>query len=289
MNEPLENLMVKARRGVLRADERRSLELGLNASLEATLLYQAGRGFDEEPVVKTGDETFLDGVAAEAALRFGRSPRSVRRRAPAVAVAIWVASGMAAAGTVGFTYHAARSLSVDRSRLATAPPQPTAPKASTQTAVVTGEILPQVAPSAGQGDSKQASRPAPRSLALPLRQSAQSLFLLANEARSDGRVTDAVRDYQRVQQEFPKSREAELATMSLGLLEMQQGNAPAAWTHFHRARLTHPSPEALWGEAQALRQLGRVDEERNLLEDLLSQYPGSAYASAASKRLGAQD
>jgi outer membrane protein assembly factor BamD (BamD/ComL family) len=45
--------------------------------------------------------------------------------------------------------------------------------------------------------------------------------------------------------------------------------------------------EALWGEEQALQQLGRPSEERAVLEELLQNYPRSAYVAAAEKRLAA--
>jgi hypothetical protein len=44
-------------------------------------------------------------------------------------------------------------------------------------------------------------------------------------------------------------------------------------------------PEAIWGESQALRRLGRADEERGALQELLDGYPQSAYSAAARKRL----
>jgi TolA-binding protein len=284
MNEPLENLMAKARRGNLRDEERRRLELGLNTSLEATLLYQAGCAFDQETVVMTGDETFLESLAAQAARRFGHCRRSAQRRTSTLAAAVWVISGLVAAATVGATYHFVGRLSSHAPKSVALPVGPVAQRAVQGTSA-SATVAPQCASAARQPEFKQASRTASPGTAVPPRQTAQSLFQLANEARVNGNIADAVRDYRLILSEFAYSREAELSTMSLGMLELQRGNAQAALPQFRRAHAANASPEALWGEAQALRQLGRAQEERLLLQELLARYPGSAYAPAASKRL----
>jgi TolA-binding protein len=297
MSEPLENLMARARRGELRADERTRLQIGLNASLEAALLYQAGCGFEDERVVEPGDETLLQRLAASTAERYGHSPRAARRLAPAAIVALWFATSLAAAAGLGaayFTIHRWPQAGRDRARPAVSQSVPqsvlltpeTAPK---QEVVVGGTVVPNNRQSLAQAPPNRSARPAARPAADGSGPTAKSLFRRANEARSDGRVADAVREYQQLQQEFPKSREAELATISLGLLELQRGNAQAALTQFHRAHVEYPSPEALWGEAQVLRDLGRFVQERELLEELLGRYPGSPYAAAANKRLAVQD
>ena len=81
--------------------------------------------------------------------------------------------------------------------------------------------------------------------------------------------------------------EANLAELSLGNLLLQTGDASGALTHFRRAGSTGAlGSEALWGEANALKKLGRSGEERQTLERLLARYPDGAYAKAARKRLG---
>jgi TolA-binding protein len=95
--------------------------------------------------------------------------------------------------------------------------------------------------------------------------------------------------YGRLQAEYPASPEALAAKISVGMLELQRGQASSALAQFRayrRANARSLRAEALWGEAEALRALGRSDEERAALDSLLSDHPGSAYAPAARKRLG---
>jgi TolA-binding protein len=309
MNEPLENLMAKARRRELRADERRRLEQGLNASLEAALLYQAGRSFDEEVVVQTGDETFIEGVATQAARRFGRVEARSRARVSALAVAVGSISSLAAAGILVVAVRASHpATSVAANHAATQARASTNPATSrfiqplhvpsvepSSAQAVTGELTPGLARAAipATPDVKHELTPpvtrADARSSLPALPTAPSLFQSANKSRSEGSIVAAVADYERLQREFPRSREAELATMSLGLIELQRGNPRMALAHFRRARLTQPSPEALWGEAKALHQLGNTADEHRVLDELLRHYPGSAYDAAARKRLEAQD
>ncbi len=98
----------------------------------------------------------------------------------------------------------------------------------------------------------------------------------------------AVRLSRELEDRFPESREAVTTHLSLGLLYLQQGANADALLEFRRYRAVGaPStmPDALWGESRALRQLGRVAEERAVLEELLDRYPSSAYAAAARRRL----
>jgi TolA-binding protein len=296
MSEPLENLMARARRGALRADERRRLEIGLNSSLEAALLYQAGCGFEEERVVEPGDETLLQSLAAQAAERYRHAPRVKRRFGLVAIAALWFATSLAAAAGLGAALHAIRSLSQVGSEHA----RPGASRSIPQLVSSAAPVPPRqeaavstVVPAVARSSTPTVSNQTPHVTAQPtiqgVRPTEKSLFLRANQARSEGRIADAARDYQRLQHDYPKSREAALATISLGLIELQQGNAQSALMQFRRAHAEYPSPEALWGEAQALHELGRREQERQLLEELLGRYPGSPYAAAANKRLAVQD
>jgi TolA-binding protein len=87
---------------------------------------------------------------------------------------------------------------------------------------------------------------------------------------------------------FPMSSEAAAGHLSLGMLLLQGGQPAAALGELRSYRTQGAGamvPEALWGESQALRELGRSDEERSTLQNLLGGYPTSAYAAAARKRL----
>ncbi|HVJ17363.1 MAG TPA: tetratricopeptide repeat protein [Polyangiaceae bacterium] len=121
-------------------------------------------------------------------------------------------------------------------------------------------------------------------------QSAAELFAAANRARVNGDIPGAIQLSRQLQNEYPRSTEATSSRLSLGLLYLQQGRSQAALEEFRLYRKLAPGgsqAEALWGEAQALRGLGRTDEERAVLEELLTRYPGSAFSGAAQKRLAA--
>jgi Flp pilus assembly protein TadD len=116
---------------------------------------------------------------------------------------------------------------------------------------------------------------------------ARSLFARANQQRLSGDTRGAVVLYQMLTERHPGTPEANLAELSLGNLLLQSGDASGALTHFRRAGSTGAlGSEALWGEANALKALGRTSEERRTLERLLALHPDGAYVKAARKRLG---
>ena len=78
--------------------------------------------------------------------------------------------------------------------------------------------------------------------------------------------------------------------MSLGVLYLEQGQPDLALQEYKIYRHIGSSlimAEALWGEEQALQQLGRTSEERAVLDELLRNYPHSVYVAAAEQRLAA--
>jgi tetratricopeptide (TPR) repeat protein len=111
---------------------------------------------------------------------------------------------------------------------------------------------------------------------------ADALFASANRERIRGNAGGAIALYERLRAEFPRSTEAAACNVTLGVLYLQLGQAERALGAFRRSPAT---AEALWGQAQALRQLGRPQEERLVLEDIVRRHGGSAYAPAAQKRL----
>jgi TolA-binding protein len=103
-----------------------------------------------------------------------------------------------------------------------------------------------------------------------------------------GDTRDAIALSCQLEEEYPTSREAVTSRLSLGMLYLQDRQPVAALEQFRGFRRVGSGatvPEAIWGESQALRQLGRAAEERATLEELLQAYPESAYAAAVRKRL----
>jgi TolA-binding protein len=122
----------------------------------------------------------------------------------------------------------------------------------------------------------------------PAGPTAQQLFSQANGARVRGDPGEAMVLLRQLERRFPMSSEATAGHLSLGMLLLQGGQPAQALDELRSYRAQGAGamvPEALWGESQALHELGRSDEERTTLQNLLGGYPTSAYAAAARKRL----
>lgn len=117
---------------------------------------------------------------------------------------------------------------------------------------------------------------------------AAQLFSDANQARRASNSARATQLYRLLQRKFPASQEAQLSLVTLGSLQLNGGNAAGALATFNRYLNRGGrslEAEALYGQAQALRRLGRTGEERRAWERLLARYPGSGYAPQARERL----
>lgn len=142
------------------------------------------------------------------------------------------------------------------------------------------EIATAAPPSTANFDAVPAANPPAAAL------SASQLFAAANAARVRGDVPSTLALYEALETNFPASSEASSAHLSLGMLYLRQRQPERALQSFQLAAGNAPaSAEVLWGEAQALRQLGRSQEEKDALSELLKRHPEAAYAAAARKRL----
>jgi TolA-binding protein len=165
------------------------------------------------------------------------------------------------------------------------PPSPTAssPRNSAQP-----EGTPALAPVAPTPASKvapaAAEAPAPRRVDT---ESARAMFLRARQLRQrDWSAAAAV--YERLIREHPYAIESGIAEMALAKWALSERRAQEALTWFRAHQRRSDSAlvaEALWGEAQALEQLGRNDEARRPWRRLLERYPTSSYAQVARQRL----
>ena len=120
--------------------------------------------------------------------------------------------------------------------------------------------------------------------------SPSELFADAKQARAAGDKTKAIAISRLLEETFPSSPEGILTHLSLGVLYLEQGQPTLALQEYKIYRHIGSSlvmAEALWGEEQALQQLGRTSEERAVLEELLRNYPHSVYVAAAEQRLAA--
>jgi tetratricopeptide (TPR) repeat protein len=129
-----------------------------------------------------------------------------------------------------------------------------------------------------------------RKVALRDEESAAGLLLRrAGDARQKGEADEAIGLYRKLQHDFRGSPEAILSTVPLGGLLLERRLPRAALGQYdlylsssHGGLLI---PEALYGRGRALAALGdRQEEERNW-KRLLGDFPNSAYAPLAQRRL----
>jgi TolA-binding protein len=116
-----------------------------------------------------------------------------------------------------------------------------------------------------------------------------SLLRQASDARRAGDDERAIGLYRKLQDDFPTSAEAVLASVPIGGLLLQTSAPRAALAAFD-AYLTSSRagallPEALYGRGRALAVLGDRREERRTWERLLADFPDSAYGPLARRRL----
>lgn len=122
----------------------------------------------------------------------------------------------------------------------------------------------------------------------PAEPSAAELFSEANQARRASNGARATQLYRLLQRKYPGSQEAQLSLVTLASLQLNSGNASGALSTFNRYLSQSGRPleaEALYGQAQAFRQLGRTSEEVRAWKRLLATHPSSGYAAQARERL----
>jgi tetratricopeptide (TPR) repeat protein len=295
------DLSARARRGELNDSEERQLRLLLRGSLEAQLAHRAGCEFDAQDSMLP-----LDDALAERVTRRLLVQTQPIRRAPhrigwkfAIAGALTVAAAAAApqlAERVGVSLPWGTELA---EVVRTAPPVPEPAAARRGERAPSAPVAEVLSPAAALSEPiapkslELYSTPAPSARDDQPRSSTgetpAKLFAEANRARRSGQLTQATALYQELQRRHPSAVEARAADIALGML--YSGRSPTlALSHF-RQYLQRGGPlalEALWGQAQALSDLGRPEEAREVYRALLTRYPRSTYANAASAKLGMQ-
>jgi len=118
-------------------------------------------------------------------------------------------------------------------------------------------------------------------------ESAALLFASAKQAQRAGDTARALARFQRLEQRFSSSSEAQVSRVVSGSLWSSAG-APSKALAEYDAYLKRGGPlaeEALVGRARALAALGRSAEELGCWRALLARYPTSLYAARARARL----
>jgi len=118
---------------------------------------------------------------------------------------------------------------------------------------------------------------------------AADLLAVANRARAERRYADALASYREVITSYAPTRQAQIAAVAAGELELERGNARAAQPLFQRVPYdAEVGAEALFGLAEAYRGEGRVVEERGALERFVRLYPSNPLTTVARSRLARQ-
>lgn len=306
--DDIEDLVALARRNELPAEAARKLRATLETSLEARLLLRAGIEFDAARAITSGDELRVERLAQFAAR--ATKQRSRRRLAPrALALrlaASFLVCAVAATGawsTVGMAKRRLSNPLILPTSSGDALVSPARPALAAGVEVVkdprpgSGSAVELPMPADTVPTLGPAVRPLPRSDPTATRRSslaprepawrtAQELFTAANSSRRAHEFERAIALYEQLQTSFPDSPEADESRLILGKLQLDRD--PRAALRQFRTVAGSPSeqsPEASWGEAQALRDLGRRGEERAALERLSRSFPNSPYADAVRKRL----
>jgi TolA-binding protein len=290
MNDCRGQLLQRIRRGLASDQERTAFEAHLGTCEMCRLALDIGDDFDQVGGADSEDAERVARIAAIARQVRSQLPpaitplRSSRLVWPLAAAAL-VLTGAAVAGGVGWQYLRADSAE------APSPPTPQQPATVAPPPAAQPERIRVSEPTeSAEPPPRPATRAAPaepQALAPP--PTAAELYRLANEARRSGQTSQAIAQYQQLQQRFPGSAQARLSHVSLGRLLLHGGSAAGALAQFD-AYLAGGSgqrlaAEALFGRGRALQALGRQAEEVQNWRRLIGQYPDSAYATHASRRL----
>ena len=279
-------LTIRGRRGMLTDSGKLALEAHLADCASCRLDQQIFAGLDQESLVEIRDGARLERLSAAArawaARRRGQSvdakPGARHARLWAAAAAIFLLAGTAGAATWWMGRQPGRSPHTL--------PSSQSPRVAAAAPVIAVPLAAAIEPS----ERPRAVEHAP---ARPARAAAQvtaaSLLRQAGDARREGEAERALTLYRRLQGDFAGTSEATLSQVPLGGLLFERGRAREALAQFDRYLDSVPRgvlvPEALYGRARALAALGDRPEEQRTWQRLLRDFPTSAYAPLARRRI----
>jgi TolA-binding protein len=279
-----ENLLARSRRGPLSPVERRALDAHLGVCGLCRAAVALGALTDDLPDLPSDDD---GAVVARLATRV--APRGSRR--PARARPIALAAGLALMAVAG----AAAAWIAARRPPAVSPPQASAAPAARRAVPEIAPMPPPAAPvparPASEGHRRRATEhvaaiPPPPAVEAP---SADRLFAEANAARGAGDLRTAASRYELLERQYPDSPEASVSLVSAGDLLARLDQPAAALERFDRYLAGNArgplAPEALFGRARCLRELGRAADEAGAWRALRERFPGSLYDRTARRRL----
>lgn len=208
-----------------------------------------------------------------------------------IAIAVGTLASVAAAATLVVVRRAPAPQAIASTHPST---QPLAahvpPRASPETANAPATDAELAESSGRQAAESQPERLQPTSRALADPASSSELFSRANQARRDGKVTEAARLYRALQERFSGTSEELVSRVTLGRLLLDRlGDSRGALVQFN-SYLASPGggalrEEAMVGRALALGRMGRRAEERAAWRALLDTWPKSTHGKRAQARL----
>lgn len=270
-----EHLFDLDRQASLSDAERAARDQHLAACASCRVEHGLRADFAREQVETEQDDALVQRAMSGALMVLSRpeaKPRApVRWRVPASIAAAALAAGVAAA-----------AWRTERPPSAPPPPSvrpstPPEPLTATATSAVETPSTPPVAVTTAP----------PAHVETP---NAAQLFARANAARRSGDVGRALPLYRRLLTEFASSREARTAEVTMARLLLDtQGSATEALGLFQRYQRELPdgtlAEEALLGEADALKILGRRADEAAALSRLLARFPTTVHRGRAAARI----
>lgn len=280
------DLLGRIRSGLPSAQDRAAFEAHLNSCESCRISLEVMDDFDKGGDAEPGDWARVSRMAAHAAAVYGERSRAPRRLARGpwalAAVAIVVAGAAVAGGALQRANKpSASSTHAPQESLSAQPARGSEKKARV--------LLEPPADPPPEEIQVPLPEPPPKSTApTGPTTTAADLYRAANDARRSGRTGEAIGAYQKLQKRFPGSAEGHASRVSLGGLLLRNGSFLAALTQFDAYLASgggRLAAEALFGRAQALRALGRSVDEVQDLERLVKDYPTSAYATHAKRRL----
>jgi len=116
------------------------------------------------------------------------------------------------------------------------------------------------------------------------------LYDQASQDLTQGRYTLALQAFRDFVQRFPNSDLADNAQYGIGECFFAQAKFDSAATEYALLEARFPQgdkvPASLWKRALCAEKLGRNEDARKLLQDLVKRYPQSGEAQLARERLG---
>jgi hypothetical protein len=287
-----EDLLERASRGTANADELSRLTQHLAGCfvcrVERALVVQAALDAaplpDEELVVARLKRA---STARSAAL----TGRHAKRKGAFVAIAL--AAGTVASVAAAATFVIVRGAAAPPAKVVTTSSQPPlAPAPPHRSEPVRSDEPREIAAAEGVKPIEEGepgvTRSTPRAAVEPAGPS--ELFSRANQARREGKTSEAVRLYRALQERFAGSSEELVSRVTLGRLLLDRlGDSRGALVQFN-SYLASPAggvlrEEAMVGRALALGRMGRTSEERAAWQALLDAFPKSTQRKRAQARL----